>query len=237
MRIICLPFAGGTKHSLRFIKKHLPNSVDFLSFDYPGHGNRVKETLLHDVKAISEDIFAQINIGLDENYILYGHSMGALISLLVTQKIIKANLPPPVHLFVSGCEAPAVSTKRLKVDTLSKDEFIEKISRLGGMPEEVLANRDLMEFIEPILRADFKAVDNFSYVKEAPLDIPLTVMVGHGEKMTDEEINHWQDETLQKIRVIKYPGDHFFIYNNEERIVESIISQFKKTAKHKRWIL
>jgi hypothetical protein len=47
--LLCLPFAGGNKHSLRFLKDNLPRDIAFHSLEYPGPADQavVKRTLCH----------------------------------------------------------------------------------------------------------------------------------------------------------------------------------------------
>ena len=81
-------------------------------------------------------------------------------------------------------------------------------------PPQVLESEELMEVFEPVLRADFEANDTFEYRKEAPFDIPITVMIGTEEETTREEAFKWQEETMQKIVFTEFPGGHFFIFDH-----------------------
>lgn len=228
INLVCLPFAGGTKHSLKFLKGRLEDNVIYHSIEYPGRGSRILEESLTDLNGIVEDAYAQIKSLINMPYAIYGHSMGAVVGFLLTRKIAEMKQPGPLHLFVSGTDAPSVPAKEEPRYLLPKNDFIEKLKKLGGMPDEILNNDELLDFFEPILRADFQAIETFEYRKITPLSTGLTVMIGDKEDVEEEDVLKWQEETIQPLNYFKFPGDHFFIYKNEKEIAAIISDILKK---------
>ena len=228
LNLICLPYAGGTKHSFRYLNKSILENVNIHSYDYPGHGNRIKESCLTDMNDIVDDIYSQIQPLLNKPYAIYGHSMGAILSYLLTRKIELNKLNLPLHVFVSGTDAPSVRHKKELRYSLPKDQFIEKLKKLGGMPDEILENEELLGFFEPILRSDFKAVETFKYSKQNPLEVPITVMIGDGEELEEEDVLKWQDETVHQLDVYTLKGGHFFIFDNGNEITDLISKYLAK---------
>ncbi|HEX8460188.1 MAG TPA: alpha/beta fold hydrolase [Segetibacter sp.] len=220
--LFCLPFAGGSKYSLYFLKKVLPGSISCHFLDYPGRGTRIKENFAENIFDLVNDLYLQIEPRLQTPYALYGHSMGAKVAYLLALKIRQEKKASPLHLFVSGTDAPSVPPKRAPRHLLDKDEFISSVKELGGFPEELLQSPELLSYFEPILRADFKLSETYQYNSVAPLAIPLTVMVGDEEDMEEQDILEWQKESLLPIQLHKLPGDHFFIFKNEKEIGQII---------------
>jgi medium-chain acyl-[acyl-carrier-protein] hydrolase len=64
-------------------------------------------------------------------------------------------MPLPLHLFVSGRPAPQLVLEDPPIHHLPHDEFVEELRRLAGTPEEILQNREILELLLPLLRADF----------------------------------------------------------------------------------
>ena len=112
---------------------------------------------------------------------------------------------------------------------MPKQEFIDKLRELNGSPIEVLENDALMDFFEPIIRADFKAIETYNYKKSQPFDVPISVFIGEDDKVSIEAAQSWQEETTMTISVRKYQGGHFFIFQN----IESICNDIHKTLKEK----
>ncbi len=231
-QLFCLPFAGGNKYSYREFAEKAPSFLNVITVEYPGRGTRMKDILLSDINDLADDIYRQISPLInDQNYAIYGHSLGGLMTYLVTLKLLENNHKPPVHLFISGTTGPsAISRTEKKRHLLEKKEFIEAIRELDGMPEEILNNDELLHYFEPILRSDFKVSENYIYQERPRLNLPFTVITGTEEDMELTDIELWQKETNQVVDFKRMPGKHFFIFQHSFKMVE-IIS--KKLYHHK----
>ncbi|MEP7250934.1 MAG: thioesterase domain-containing protein [Ginsengibacter sp.] len=233
LNVICLPFAGGNKYSYREFRVHSPSSINLIPLEYPGRGGRIKEDLLSDTSALVDDLYKIIVTLIDnQDYAIYGHSLGGLLTYLLTKKIIEKGHRPPVHLFITGTTGPSsLSRTEKKRHLMPKREFIQELKDLQGMPDEILASDELLEYYEPILRSDFQASESYSYEYSEPLDIPITVITGLAENMTDEDIGLWQNETKQIVDFKCFPGNHFFIYDYTREIVQIISNKISLTTK------
>jgi surfactin synthase thioesterase subunit len=222
MNLFCFPFAGGGKHSYRSFAEKAPSFINVIPLDLPGRGSRVMEPLLTSLYDMADDIWQQIKNELHRPYALYGHSMGTLLVYLITHRAIREGYPLPVHLFLTGSRAPSVRKEGGNVHALPRDAFTLKVREMGGMTDEVLQNETLMTFFEPILRADFQAVESFRYTQLPPFNIAITAITGTEEKATDEEVKAWEKETTAPVEVWRMTGKHFFIFNFEQEIMEHI---------------
>lgn len=219
IHIYCLPFAGGSQQSYGQFTDYENEYINFIALELPGRGNRWKEPLLKDVHAMADDVFHQINNELAQPYAIYGHSMGSLIGYLLIKKILSNQLPAPLHLFCSGAHEPTRPMVEKPRHLFSKEDFIKKLKQLGGSPDEVLDDPVMLDFYEPLLRADFQATDSYIHQPSAPFDIPITVMIGTDEGITMEQALAWQQETTVPIEVIHFPGKHFFIFDHVADII------------------
>ncbi|MBL0743053.1 thioesterase II family protein [Chryseolinea lacunae] len=223
INLLCFPFAGGSKYSYNTFSKIAPRHLHIVPLDYPGRGARFKESLLTEMSRIVDDAYEFVKKHAGENYALYGHSMGTVVAYLVTKRIVRDNLPKPLHLFVTGRGGPSISddVKPARY-LLSKDKFIQAIKELGGSPAEVLDDEDIMSFFEPIFRADFQALDTYEYEPSEAFDVPITVMTGADEQVSYEQVVAWQRETTRPIVARQFPGNHFFIFDHVKEIVRII---------------
>lgn len=228
IKLFCLPYAGGSKYSLYFLKKVLPVNIACHFLEYAGRGSRIKEDFAGDMSEVVNDMYRQIASLLEKPYAIYGHSMGAKVAYLLAQRIREEGRPSPLHLFISGTDAPSVPYKSALKHLLPRDEFITSVQEMGGLPDELLEHEELLEYFEPILRADFKVSETYEYKKTTALQIPLTVMVGDKEDMEEDDILEWQSETEIPIRLYKFSGNHFFIFEHEKEIAKIITSTLIK---------
>jgi surfactin synthase thioesterase subunit len=224
INIICLPFAGGNKYSYRPYSVSSTASLNFVTLEYPGRGSRIKEDLKFNLDDLVDDLYTQcIALVKEGEYALYGHSMGGLISYLLAKKILANNLNVPKHLFVTGTVGPSASVRlEKKRSLLGKEAFLQEIKDFGGMPEEILKNDELLDFFEPILRADFTVSESYRHTATPLLNIPITVITGSEEDMEIDEIKTWQKETSEPIDFKVLSGGHFFIYGHVETILQII---------------
>lgn len=224
INLFCLPFSGGNAYSYREFSQYIADFVNIVAIDLPGHGKKMAEPLLTNIYNMADYIFHHMKADLNRPYGIYGHSMGTILGYLVSQKIVQKNLAHPLHLFFSGRHGPQGICKEKDWHLLPKEEFIENVMSYGGIPEEVAAEKDLMDLFVPIMRADFQAVSEYIYEDTAPLDIPVTVMIGLDEDITYEEALQWQEVTTHPLSVKQFPGNHFFIFDHWPEIGH-VISQ------------
>ncbi|WP_034893909.1 thioesterase II family protein [Gillisia sp. Hel_I_29] len=223
--LILFHFAGGNIFSLNKIKTSL-TFIDVKVVELPGRGKRVGKKLLNNIDDMVEDMYNQVVpiIKDYEYYYFFGHSMGALISFLLGH-LIKSKLNRlPSCLFISGRGGPSYIKESENLSVLPSLEFRKKLKELGGCPDELLVNEDLMSFFEPILRADFEAVENYEYKAFRPLETKIIALYGLDEEIDENQMLHWQKESTLPIEVIELPGDHFFIFKNVT-LISNIIRQ------------
>ena len=218
--LFCLPFAGSSAYSYRALQSYTDDSLRITAIDLPGRGRRFCEPLLSNLNAMADDAFNQIRQRLDGGaYALYGHSMGAWIAYLLVKRILRDGYPLPRHLFVSGRPSPSVPGKEKDWHRLPRTDFLKILKRFGGTPSEVIGNQELMELFEPVLRADFQALADYTYEKSEPLDVPMTVLWGRDENVTRAEALGWQEQTTKDFALLEFSGGHFFIFQHAAEIV------------------
>jgi surfactin synthase thioesterase subunit len=104
------------------------------------------------------------------------------------------------------------------------------LREMGGTPEELLTDKSFLQFFLPVVRADFKSISDYKYNPEkAPLNVPIFVMLGSEEKISDEDAAKWQIETRNKINIYRFEGGHFFIFNHQKSICSLIAGKIQET--------
>ncbi|MGF7081422.1 thioesterase II family protein [Mucilaginibacter sp. UYCu711] len=227
INLICLAFAGGNRYSYRLFSEKAPPVLNLITLEYPGRGSRIKEELATDITLLIDDLYVQVNaIANSGPYAIYGHSMGGLLAYLLTLKLAENNREQPQHVFISGTSGPSSKSRSEKMrHLLERAAFIEEIRKLDGMPQEILENEELLAYLEPILRADFKISENYQHTDRLPLNLPFTVITGSEEELETEDVLLWQKETTQQVDFIQLPGKHFFILQHPEKILDIIFEK------------
>lgn len=220
-KLICFPYAGGNSASYNGLRDRLAGRIDVVTIELPGRGRRAGELLRSKLTDLVDDAYAVSEPHRREPFAFFGHSMGASIAFEVTRRIARQGRRLPHHLFISGRQAPSLPNKLRRWD-LSRPDFLDMLRNLGGCPPELLESEELLEFFEPVLRADFEAVERHLPRTPEPRDVPITVMIGEHDEVSEDEARPWQSETLHPLSFFCLPGNHFFLLDQWDTIAEVI---------------
>ena len=218
IKLFCIPFSGGNAYSYAAFKKYLPEPVQLHNLELPGRGTRIAEPLLNSIDAMTEDLYKQIENKTDGNYVLFGHSLGALLCLTLCRYLSQKGAKLPLMLFVSGQTAPSLIEPDDRY-CLPDDQFINMLREMEGTPEELLVDKSFIQYFLPIAKADFQSIANYKYVAaKIPMKIPFVVLLGSQENISDEDASRWQLETEKQVSIHRFEGGHFFIFNQTEEV-------------------
>lgn len=236
MKIYCFPYAGASSNVFSKWKRIQEDWVEIVPVELPGRGVRFTEELCDYMDQLIDDLYRRLEQRfIEEDYMLFGHSMGSWIVYYLANRIMQQGIRFPKHLFLSGKEAPHLN----KVDSISyameNKEFAEKIYHLGGTPLEFLENEELREVFIPILRNDYKLVQTCQYEEPAkPFDCGITIFNGNKDELTEEDINEWSRYTSREFQVHHFNGGHFFIHDYAKQILQTMSSVIQKKERVKR---
>lgn len=227
VKIFALPFAGGSKYCYRILQNFIPSQYEWETLELPGRGTRIQEPFMSDVQDTVDNILLQMQHRIHNvEYMIYGHSMGALLGYEVTKKIVSYGLNRPACLFLTGHGAPGIRESK-KISGYKKEAFWLEVKKLGGLPQEILDNDELLDLFEPILRSDFKVLEEYKYQSiQHPLPVPLFVRIGDEENISREEAMGWQQETEYMLDLQVLPGNHFFIFKHPQYVVRQLMEAF-----------
>jgi len=220
LRLFCFPYGGGGAGIYRSWVDGLPANVEVLAARLPGRETRIAEppfTDVHElVRAATPHLLAQI----DRPFALFGHSVGALAVFELARHLRKTHNRRPVRLFVSGRGAAHIPDPNPPIHALPEPEFIAGVTRLNGMPREILEHRELMELLVPTMRADFAIGETYSYREDTPLDFPMTALGGNTDiDVPEAEIMAWAMHTAAGFDPHMIEGDHFFINTARDTVL------------------
>lgn len=230
LRLFCFPYAGGGAAVYRSWHAGLPELVELAAVQPPGRESRFREEPFRRIEPMADAATDALAGHLDRPFAFFGHSLGAILAFEVVRRLRRRGLPQPRHLFVSGRPAPRVESTDPPIHDLPREEFIEAVRRYSGTPEEVLQNRELMELIEPLLRADFSASETYRYEPDAePLDLPLTALGGiEDAEVPPGHLAPWREETRGRFQERLLPGGHFFLNERQDEVVELVARELQR---------
>src|SRR5215813_5744235 len=141
-------------------------------------------------------LLSEIACEMQDQFALYEHSMGALLSFELGRELFRRYGHGSRHLFLSGCRAPQLHSSEPPTFNLPDDEFIANLRRLNGTPDELLEDAQTCEIFLPAIRADFEMVETCEYRGEQPLPSPLTIYGGrHDSYIAIGTLRAWEEQT------------------------------------------
>lgn len=235
MNLFCFSYAGGSARVYSKWNDMIDKSVEIVPFEIPGRGTKFSEELCDNMEALIDYIYGELEKRfIEEEYMLYGHSMGSWVVYYLTERILKKGIRLPEHLFLSGKEAPHINKDELIYHKMDNEEFIERIYNLGGTPREILENKEALEIYIPILKNDYKLIETLQYKEsEKAFDFDITIFNGRGDTLTEEDINGWSRYTSKNFNVYNFDGGHFFIHDYAKQMLDIVYSQTKKDNNEK----
>jgi surfactin synthase thioesterase subunit len=231
IKLICIPYAGGNCYSFRDFQLFLGRHIEVVTLELPGRGKRITEPLLSDINEMADDLYQQLLPHTKSLYILYGHSMGAVLGNLVLHRLKQELKELPLHFFATGCAAPVFNDQRRQLHLLPDEQLIAELKEMGGMPDALLADEDLMEYFLPVIREDMKALECYRYESLGRYSTGITVITGVSEEITVALAAGWAQESEKELRALRYPGNHFFITHQFQKIA-MLIHEVALTPQH-----
>lgn len=230
MRLVCLPHAGASPAAFRPWAELMPPEFELLPVRLAGRDARVDESLATRVEQIVEPLALAIEPLLEStNVVIFGHSLGALLSLELVYELRRRSLPAPALLVVSGRTVPG-SGRTLRLHELPDRQLIREVQRIyGGIPREILVEPAMLMRMLPILRADLAVNENHSVRDERPIDSSIVALGGvEDPHVTRTELELWGTRTRGTFTCSQFQGGHFYLSSPEgqrwviDRILEAL---------------
>ncbi|GGO80868.1 thioesterase [Marinobacterium nitratireducens] len=222
-RLICFPFAGGDINAYLPWLSRLDPQLELVIVQLPGRGQRARERPFARMDLLVDELFGNMLSRLDKPFAFFGHSMGGKIAYELAKRLQREQLPLPELFVASGSGSPCLPRRGAPVHRLPDALFKEKIRELSGVPRQVLENEELMAFVLPILKADFKLVESYAGRFESPLSSRLLILGGNADTLvTRDELLAWRELFVETDGIRLYDGGHFFINQHSDDIIDRI---------------
>lgn len=225
LRIFCLPFLGGLGAVFSGWTNYLPHDVELQALQLPGRPPRHNEPPFENFQTLIDALLKVLPSRLDVPYVLYGHSLGALVSFGLTHALRKAGEPLPQHLFLAAYPAPHLHNPIGDIARLPEPEFVQGLTRLRGIPEQVLGDRELLSVFLPSLRAELELLNSYVHERQEPLNVSATILGGtHDHLVARNELEAWKQHFAGVVPIREIEGGHFFMREAEQDVVNAILS-------------
>lgn len=231
VRLLCLPYAGGSARRFLEWRPSLPDSVEVVPIELPGRGTRFNDGLHDRIEPLLAELLPAVLAHRSKPFALFGHSLGALLAYELCRRLERQGVFPR-HLFVSAFRAPHLPARSVPDHDLPDEQFRERLRSFNGTPREVLEDEGLMELVVPILRADLAIADHYRHRPGPPLSSPITAFGGIDDREVPlPQVGDWHRHTTGEFLFKVLPGDHFFLHSHQDALLGEITERLTTLTK------
>lgn len=233
LTLICFPYAGGSSQIFQQWRESVFPNISVYSVQLPGRPGNMNEVLNYDLQHVVTSITDALLPLLNQEYVFFGHSLGAKIAFEVATSLEKNENKPPSCFIASGSAAPSHINTRAPIHHLPDALFSEALKALGGTPDIILDNEELMTFFRPILRADFRLAETYQ-INNDKLGCQSYVLYGRDDSTVSlQGVKQWEQHFSQKTVFYEMDGGHFFIDEYPRHTISIINSVVETTLKNR----
>lgn len=193
----------------------------------PGRESRLGEAPLASVASIVEHLMPALLSEPELPLAIFGHSLGGLVAFELAHGLRAVGRPEPLQLFLSATRPPQQRDNGLPLlHPLADDRLLAEIDRrYGGIPAALRDQRDLLELLLPMLRADVTALETYHRGERPLLDCPITAYAGTQDELSPPNVvAGWRVETTGPFALRELDGGHFFLKTHRAEVVDDIVA-------------
>lgn len=218
MKLILLPFAGSLGLAYNQWAKPLRNKYELYRIDYTKLKPGVRNYDCSSWTELCDLLFEKMKeIVTDEDYVIFGHSMGSRAAYEMYLRIVENGMPLPRQIIFSGCTV--LSEGHRDPMGMPDDAFRKDYISLGGISEQVLKHKELADLTFDELKKDIHILSQYEY---RPMHMKCPVMVLNGEEEARSSKEEWEALLGCQVEQRIYPGKHFFIFDKENDILNDV---------------
>lgn len=225
-RIVCIPPAGGGASFFHPWAAAIPPGLELWAVQLPGREDRLADPPLTDLLLAARRVAAALQWLVDRPYVIFGHSMGALVGYEAARILVTQHVPGPAHLFASGCAPPHRHVPNDEPPG-SAEQVVDELRRIG-FSSDALDDPETRAVVIPAIQHDLRMFYSYTHRPGRELTCPITVLVGGEDPhVPAADSPGWSRHTTAPVRTGVLPGDHYYLLDNHPDIIARINSSLR----------
>ncbi|MCK9817100.1 thioesterase domain-containing protein [Pseudomonas sp. MAFF 302046] len=215
-QVFALPYAGGGASVYR--QWQLPGPWKLCPVQLPGRESRIAEPSIQDMTQLVRQLVDAIRPYTDKPWALLGCSLGCKVAFEVARALASEGRHAQL-LFLMACPAPSLPIQR-KVSDYSEEDFAAEVRHLGGTPEQILADEQMMRTLTPILRNDSALSEGYCIAADTTLAVPMVMIAASDDHLvTVEAARRWKRHAAAGFDWRLVDGGHFFLRQQRTQLL------------------
>jgi len=162
---------------------------------------------------------------LDQPHVLFGHSMGGLVAYQVAKHRKASGKRVADALVVAACPAPHLLSPLVPVAELDDAKLVGGLSRIGGLPSELLDRPEWLSTFLDGVRGDLKLCLTHSYRGEDPLPCAIHVFGGKNDPLVRRSaLAGWRRHTVASFTLKMLDGGHFLVQDQDSGLRSEVFA-------------
>lgn len=209
-RMLCFPHAGAGKLTYNRWHSALASRIEVCVVEAPGRVGRPGEPPASTVAELLSSVQRRAEPLARPPYLLYGHSLGALLAFETARQLSAKGLAPAL-LVVSGRNGPTVPSAIAELHNLPDAPFLLAVDQMDSSMPGLRDEPELAQLFLPVLRADLKLAETYEYQDGQPLRCPILSIQGEQDPMVSSAgVATWAARTTGHCTTRWMPGEHLF---------------------------
>ncbi|MEU3742761.1 thioesterase domain-containing protein [Streptomyces sp. NPDC032198] len=240
-RVHCFAHAGAGVSSFSGWQDALGTGAESVPHLLPGRDSRRDEPRITGREALLAEVMEHFAHDDGTPYVLYGHSLGAMVAYTVARALHETGLPGPALLVVGACPPPDAPCALADACRSPEPELLGLLGELGAVPEGARPGGLWHRSVLPVLRDDLVLAHALRGAARLPsaagrLRVPVLAVAGADDPHAGARaLTGWRWWTTGPFALHTVPGDHYFVNGPElPRLIGRASRVVRRTAPARR---
>ncbi|MFI0968376.1 thioesterase II family protein [Streptomyces sp. NPDC021080] len=218
VRLYCFAHAGAGVSAFHGWARTLGPGVETVPVLLPGRESRRREPRPTERAALVADLLEHVRPEPDQTFVLYGHSLGAMVAHTLTQALQERGLPLPALLAVGACPPPDRANELSDDFPASDATLMDRLRTVGAVPDGATPGDYWHRALLPVLRDDLRLAHALRAAarRTADLDgrvpVPLLALSADRDPLAPPAVvEGWRNWSAGPVVTRTVGGDHFFV--------------------------
>lgn len=225
--LICVPYGGGWSTIFNIWEQYLDDRIALLPAKLPGRGERMEEESHLNMQALVKEmspVIAQFELPLA----FYGGCFGGLCSYEIIKELETKYHKKAKHFFTNSLVSPRYIKEELCLSEWPKEKLTKELLSRGELPKEILGDEEVLDFLLPGIRADYRIYETYQWQKTGKIDVNMSVFYNDETAIQLEANRDWNNLIQGSCEIIPMECGNLFATESQIAIARQINHKLKQ---------